>query len=147
MLYPHAAAHPPRPNRVLTCGGAVTRLSTLVPYRTRSAMAALGMAAVPAPANPPVGWPQCPEPGPGWRVCIHPQPSRAPRDEAMAMGPLRGQGPARAVTGGPMLQWGGVAVRQGAQPPRHGGSPLCRVLPGRRPEFPPSPPHPEGTLS
>ena len=107
--YPHAAAHLPRLTRAwgLTYRGATTRQSSLAPYRARPALVAVGEGAVPAPATPPPpGWPQCPDPRPGWRVSIHPQPTRAPRGEAMALGPLRGRGPARAVVQGPTPPWG-----------------------------------------
>ena len=35
---------------------------------------------------------------------MHLQPTRAPRGEAMAVGPLRGREPARAVAKGPTLK-------------------------------------------
>ena len=40
--------------------------------------------------TPPLGGPQDPDPQPGRRVSLRPQPRRAPREEAMALGPLRG---------------------------------------------------------
>ena len=124
-LYPHAAAHPPRLTRAwgLTCGGVATRPSTLVPYRTRPALVAVGMAAVPAPATPPLGWPQCPDPR---RVSIHPQPTRAPREKAKLWVPS-GDGDQPGQWQGAPRSSGEVAVRQGAQPPRHCGSPWRRV--------------------
>ena len=77
---------------------------------------AVGTAAVPAPAPPPpppLGRPQDPDPRPGRRVSIHPQPTRAPRDEAMALGPLRGRELARAVAKGPALKWGSGGMAGG----------------------------------
>ena len=49
---------------------------------------------VPAPPPPPKGWPQGPDPRAGRRVSIHPQPTRAPRYEAIVPGPLWGRGAA-----------------------------------------------------
>ena len=46
--------------------------------------------AVPALATPPLVWHQCPDPRPGWRVSVRPQPTRAPQGEAMALGSPRG---------------------------------------------------------
>ena len=55
---------------------------------------------------PPLGRHQGPDPRAGWRVSIRPQPTRAPRREAMALGPLWGRGAARAVARVPTRQWG-----------------------------------------
>ena len=60
----------------------------------------------PGDPPPPLGWPHFPDPRPGGGVSIRPQTTRAPRVEAMALGPLRRRGPARAVARGPTLQWG-----------------------------------------
>ena len=92
---------------VVNCGGTATRPRSLAPYRTHPVPVAVGTAAVPAPAPLPQGRPQDPDPKPGRRVSIHPQPTRAPRDEATALGPLRGREPARVVAKGPTLKWGG----------------------------------------
>ena len=105
---PRGAAHPPHPTRAcgLTGTGAVASQIAPAPYWAGPARVAVGTAAVPAPAAPLLEWPQCPDLRPGWRVSIHSQPTRAPRDEAMALGPPRGRGPARAAAQGPRLQWG-----------------------------------------
>ena len=51
-----------------------------------------------SPGDPPPT--EAPGSGPGRRVSIRPQPTRAPRDERMALGPLRGREPAIWVWGG-----------------------------------------------
>ena len=66
-----------------------------------------------SPATSPLGKPQDPDPGPGRRVSIHPQPTRAPRDEAMALGPLRGRELAQAVAKGPTPKWGSDGMAGG----------------------------------
>ena len=105
---------------VVTCGGAATRPRTLAPCRTHPVLVAVVKvavvkAAVPAPAPPPpLGRPQDLDPRPGMRVSIHPQPTRAPRNEAMALGPLRGRGAARAVARGPTQQWSGGGLTGGS---------------------------------
>ena len=85
-----AAARPRRRTEALgvDCGGAAPRTRSPAPYRTHPVQVTVGMAAVPAPATPPLGRPQDPDPRPGTRVSLRPQPTRAPRDEAMALGPL-----------------------------------------------------------
>ena len=63
---------------------------------------------------PPSGQPQGPDPPPpGTRVSIRPQPMRAPRDEVVALGPLRGREPALPVAGGPTPEWGGGGMARG----------------------------------
>ena len=70
---------------------------------------------------------------------IRPQPTRAPRYEAMALGPLWGRCAARAVARAPTRQWGGWRVDRGlsrrgtAAPPRTG----CDRHGDRRPPPPP----------
>ena len=95
-------------------GRAATAQTSPVPYWTRPARTAVGTAAVPAPATPLLEWPRCPDPQPGWRVSIRPQPTRAPQGEAMALGPPRGRGSARAVARGPTLSWGVGGTAGGA---------------------------------
>ena len=112
----HAVACPRWLTRVwvVTCGGAATRLRSLAPYRTRPVPETVGKAAVPAPTPPPpLGRPRGPDPQPGRRVSIRPQPTRAPQDEVMALGPLRGREPARAVARGPTLEWAGGGMAGG----------------------------------
>ena len=58
------------------------------------------MTAVTAPLTPPLGRPQGPDPLPGTRLSIRPQPTRAPWGEVMALSPTQG-GLAWAVAGGP----------------------------------------------
>ena len=62
------------------------------------------MAAVPAPATPP--WvASLSGPRPGGRLLIRPQPTTAPRVEAMTVDPLWRREPVRAVARGPTLRW------------------------------------------
>ena len=61
----------------------------------------------------PAGRPQGPDPLPGRRTSIRPQPTRAPRGEAMAPSPLQGEGLAWAVAGGPTPEWGGGGMARG----------------------------------
>ena len=91
---------------VMTHGGAATRPRAPASCRAHPVPVAVATAAVPAPAAPPLGRHQGPEPRAGWKVSIRPQPTRAPRREAMALGPLRGRGVARAVARVPTKQWG-----------------------------------------
>ena len=58
------------------------------------------------PGGPPLGRHRGPDPRAGWRVSIRPQPTRGPRREAMALGPLWGRGAARAVARVPARQGG-----------------------------------------
>ena len=44
---------------------------------------------------------------------MRPQPTRAPRDEVMALSPLRGRELAGAVARGPTLEWGGGVMARG----------------------------------
>ena len=111
----HAMACPRWLSRawVVKYGGAATRPHPLAPYRSHPVLVTAVMAAAPAPATPPLRRPQGPDPLPGRRVYIRPQPMRAPRDEVMALGPLRGREPARAVAGGPTPEWGGGGMAWG----------------------------------
>ena len=114
---PREAARPPRLTRAsehAMAGRAATFQTALAPYWTRPAQTGVGTAAVPAPATPLLEWPRCPDPRPGWRLSIRPQPTRAPQGEAMALGPPRGRGPARAVARGPTLSWGAGGAAGGA---------------------------------
>ena len=111
------AAYPPQLTRAsehAMAGGAAANRIGPVPCWARPARVVVGTEAVPAPATPLLVWPQCPDPRPGWRVSIRPQPTRAPQGEAMALGPPRGRGPARAVARGPTLQWGAGGTTGGA---------------------------------
>ena len=123
-------------------GRAATAQTSPVPYWTRPARTAVGTAAVPAPATPLLEWPRCPDPRPGWRVSIRPQPTRAPQGEAMALGPPRGRGPARAVARGPTLSWGvgGTAGGAAAAALRLLLAPgVTRTVAGAPPPPPPAP--------
>ena len=114
---PQEAACPPRLTKAsehAKAGRAPAIQIALVPFWTRPARVVVGTAAVQAPATPLLEWPQCPDPRPGWRVSIRPQPTRAPQGEAMALGPPRGRGPARAVARGPTLPWGVGSTAGGA---------------------------------
>ena len=136
---PREAACPPQLTKAsehAEAGGAAAIRIAPVLCWTRPARVVVGTAAVPAPAAPLLEWPQCPDPQPGWRVFIRPHTTRAPQGEAMALGPPRGRGPARAVARGPALQWGFGGT---AQPPRRCGSPWRRGWPRRWPGHPPSP--------
>ena len=66
-----------------------------------------------SPGDPPLGRPHDPDPQPGRRVSMRPQPTRAPRDEAMALGPHRGREPAQALAKGPTLKWGSGGMARG----------------------------------
>ena len=68
---------------LVNCGGAATRPNPLAPYRSHPVLVTAVTAAAPAPATPPppVRQPQGPDPLPGRRVSICPQPMRAPRDD------------------------------------------------------------------
>ena len=123
-------------------GRAATAQTSPVSYWTRPARTAVGTAAVPAPATPLLEWPRCPDPRPGWRVSIRPQPTRAPQGEAMALGPPRGRGPARAVARGPTLSWGvgGTAGGAAAAALRLLLAPgVTRTVAGAPPPPPPAP--------
>ena len=98
---------------VVTCEGVATRPRSIAPYRPHPAPVTVGTAAVLAPATTPLGRPQGPDPRPGRRVSIRPQPTRAPRGEAMDLGPLRGREPTRAVAKGHTLQWGNGGMAGG----------------------------------
>ena len=98
---------------VVTCRGAATRPRDPAPHRTHPVPVAVAKAAVPVPAPPPLGRPQAPDPQAGWRVSIRPQPTRAPRHEAMVLGPLWGRGAARAMARVPTRQWGGGGLTGG----------------------------------
>ena len=78
---PQWAAHPPQLTRASGLAGTGAAASQIapVPYWTRPAQVVVGTVALPAPAAPLLEWPQCPDPRPGWRVSIRPQPTRAPR--------------------------------------------------------------------
>ena len=116
-----------------------------MPCWTRPARVVVGTALVPAPATPPLVWPQCPDPRPGWRVSIRPQPTRAPQGQVMALGPPRGRRPARAVARGPTLQWvvGGTTRGAAAAALRLPLAPgVARTVAGAPPLPPPAPPPP-----
>ena len=116
ILYQSLAACPRwlTGTRAVTRGGAATRLPPKAPYRSRLGPVVVVMAAVPAPATPPSGRPQGPEPLPGRRVSIRPQPMRAPRGEVMALNPTRGWGGfAWAVAEGPTPKWGSGGMAGG----------------------------------
>ena len=132
---------------VVKCREAPTRPRSPAPYRTHPVPMAVGKAEVPAkaPPPPPPGGAQDPDPWPSRRVSIRPQPTRAPRDEAMALGPLRGGGGglARAMATGPKLNWGcgGVAGGTGAAALRLPLAPVATgTAAGDPPPSPPSPP-------
>ena len=59
-----------------------------------------------SPGTPLLGRHQGPDPRAGRRVSVRPQPTRAPRREAMALDPLWGRGAARTVARVPTRQWG-----------------------------------------
>ena len=114
---------------VVTCEGAATRPRAPAPYQTHPVPVAVAKAAVPAPAAPHLGRPQGPDPRAGWRVSIRPQRTRAPRREAMALGPLWGRGATWAVARVPTRQLGGWRIDTGlsrrgtAAPPPAGCDP------------------------
>ena len=99
-----------------------------------------------SPGAPPLGRHQGPDPRASRRVSIRPQPTRAPRREAMALGPLWRRGAARAVARVPTRQWGvggtagGSAAAALRLPPAPGAA---GVAAGRLP-LPPAPPPPPG---
>ena len=124
-------------------GGAANQIAP-VPCWARPARVVVGTAAVAALATPLLVWPQCPDARPGWRVSIRPQPTRAPQGEAMALGPPRGRGSARAVARGPTLQRGvggttGGAAAAALRLPLAPG--VARMVAGA-PPLPPTPPPP-----
>ena len=99
---------------VVNYRGAATRPRSLAPYWTHPVPLTVVTAAAPAPATPPpLRRPQGPDPLPGQRVSKRPQPTWAPRDEAMALGPLQGRVPARAVARGPTREWAGGGMARG----------------------------------
>ena len=105
------------------------------------------VAAGSAPVGSPPGWARSPDPQCGRRVCIRPQPMRAPRGEVMALGPSWRVGSARAVAGPPLWR-GAVAGRHGTKPPRRCGCPLRWAQPGTCPGHnPPPPPPPKRTVT
>ena len=113
----------PRPG-VLNCRGTATRPRTMSHCRMHPVLVAVVKVAVPAPAAPPLGTPQHPDPRAGWRMSIRPQPTRAPRYEAMVLGPLWRRGAARAVARAPARQWGDGSLTGGSAaaalcPPSH----------------------------
>ena len=77
-------------------GGTATALSGALPDTPGAGDGGNGSGTSPGEPPPPRGRPQDPDPQPGRRVRIRPQPTRAPRDEAMALGPLRRRELARA---------------------------------------------------
>ena len=103
-----------------------------------------------SPGGPPLGRHPGPDPRAGRRVSIHPQPTRAPRHEAMALGPLWGRGAARAVARVPTRQWGvgGTARGTAAAALRLPLSPGAAGVAagGLRPPPPPSPAPPRGEM-
>ena len=101
------------------------------------------MAAVLAPVTPLLGRPQDPDPQPGRRMSIRPQPTRAPRDEAIALGPHQRSVPAQEVAKGPTLKWGsgGMVGGTAAAALR---LPLTPGVTGTATSHPPPPPPPKG---
>ena len=90
----------------ITPGVGTARPRAPASNRRHPVPAAVATTAVPAPAPPPLGRYEGPDPRTGWRVSIRPQSTRAPRREAMALGPFLGTGAARAVARVPTRQWG-----------------------------------------
>ena len=128
----------------MTRGGWTALPQAPASCRTHPVPTAVATAAVPAPAAPPLGRHQGPDPRAGRRVSIRPQPTRAPRPEAMALGPLWGRGAARAVARVPTRQWrvGGTARGTAAAAPRLPLPPgAAGVAAGGLP-LPPAPPPP-----
>ena len=116
----------------------------LVPYRDTPGADDGGYGSVSAPATWPRGRPQGPDPQPGSRLSIRPQPTRAPRDQVMALGPLRRREPVRAVARGPTTEWGGGGTAGGTAAAAL-QLPLALGVTGTaaRVPPPPSPPPPE----
>ena len=65
------------------------------------------------PPPPPSGRPQGPDPLPGRRVSIRPQPTRVPLGKVMALSSTLGGGLASAVAWGPTLELGGCGMAGG----------------------------------
>ena len=91
---------------VMTHAGVAARPRAPASCRAHPVPVAVATAAVPAPAAPPLGRHQGPDHRAGRKVSIRPQPTRAPRREAMALGPFWGRGAARAVARVSTRQWG-----------------------------------------
>ena len=100
---------------VVSCGGGggTTTPRGTLPVTPGAGDGGYGSGSSPGNPPPPLGRPQGPDPLPGRRVSIRPQPMRAPRDEVMALGPPQGREPARAVAGGRTPEWGGGGMARG----------------------------------
>ena len=109
--------------------------------RTHPVPTAVATAAVPAPVAPPWGGTRdrTPEPAGGCLYAHSPRGRPGPRRWPWV---LFGGGVRPGQWLGSPRGGGGLAVQQGAQPPRHCGSPSHRVRPARRPVDSPSPPPP-----
>ena len=89
-------------------GGNTTALPGALPDAPGAGDGGNGSGTSPGAPPPPLGRPQR-----GRRMSIRLEPTRAPRDEAMALSPQRGREPARAVATGPTLKWGSSGMAGG----------------------------------
>ena len=74
--------------RVVTRWGVATRQHPAAPLTVTPGARGGGNGSGSSTGDPTAGRPQGPDPLPGRRVSIRPQPTRAPRGEAMAVNPL-----------------------------------------------------------
>ena len=107
--------------------------------RTHPVPTAVATAAVPAPAAPPWGGTRDRTPAPAGG-CLYAHRPRGRPGARRWPWVLFGGGVQPGQWRGSPRGSGGLAVQQGAQPPRHCGSPSHRVRPAWRPADPPPPP-------
>ena len=126
----------------VTRGGWTTLPRTLSSCRTHPVPTAVATTAVPAPAAHPWGGTRDPTPEPAGGCLYAHSPRGRPGPRRWPWVPSEGGVRPGQWRGSPRGS-GGLAVQQGAQPPRHCGSPSHRVRPAWRPAdspFPPPPP-------